>query len=292
MRTIRQLGVALTALTLAAFAAAPASAANIILVSETGSDAANGGNCGLTTADACRSLSKGVLRANPGDVVELITGGRFFSAVVDKEVTIFSRAGAFITGGKSPCLTFNGAANDVLTLDGVHCVAEADGNHGILFNTGEKLRFVNGTIRSTIGAACAIFFQPNTNAELYVEDSIISENGVQGGGGGICIVPRASAKVISVIKKVSLQNNRNAVRAVVASQNQSIKVLVQHSIVAGNFIGLRSDGGTSEMRVSDNAIFGNTTGLSTTGGQMITLNGNVLRANVANGAFTSAEVKE
>jgi hypothetical protein len=292
MRTVRQLAAALAALVLSLFAVNPASAANVIIVAGTGSDLNAGGNCGLNFADACRTLQKGINQAAAGDVVELVTGGAFFSAIVDKEITIFSRAGAFMTGGESPCLTINAGANDVVTVDGVGCVAEPGGSHGILHNTGEKLRFINGSIRSAVAAACAILFQPTTNAELHVENSVISENGTQGGGGGICIVPRQSAKVISTITNVAVQNNRNGVRANAANANQSINVLVQKSIIAGNFIGLRSDGATSIMRVSGNAIYGNTTALSVAGGQMNSFLDNVLEANVTDGAFTIGELKQ
>jgi hypothetical protein len=175
----------------------------------------------------------------------------------------------------------------------VNCLPANDGNHGILFNTGEKLRFRNGTIRGTTGNACAIYFQPNTNAELHVDDAVISENGTTGGGGGICIVPRSNADVLSVVKKTFLQNNRYGLRTSSAGAGQIIDVLIQQSVIAGNPFGVRSSGAASNVRMHGNAIYGNSMALNTTnGGKLTTLGGNVLRANGTNGAFTDSEVTE
>ena len=287
MRTIRQLGAALTALTLSAFAVSPASAANVLVASANG---LFGNDCSV--GSPC-NLAKALSVANPGDFIQLITGGNYFNATVSMEITILSTAGATLSGVASPCLTINAGASDVVTLDGVNCVAASGGNHGIQFNTGEKLRLRNSIIRGVTDAACGVFFQPNTNAELNIESSIISENGTNGGGSGVCVLPRANADVTGVFDRLTAQNNRYGLRTN-AGAAAVTNILIQRSVFSGNRFGIHSSGAGSLLRISDTSIYGNVTGLSiASGGSLISLQGNVLRANGTNGAFTGAgEPKE
>ena len=161
-----------------------------------------------------------------------------------------------------------------------------------MFNTGEKLRVRNSIIRGADGPACGILFTPNTNAEIQVQDSIISENGTSGNGGGVCVVPRGNADVVGVFDGLTSENNRYGVR-VNAPANRPTSILIQNSVISGDTVGLSSNGAGSTLRLSNTSIFGNTTGLQdVNGGSLITLGGNMLRGNGTNGSFTGSEAKQ
>jgi hypothetical protein len=281
---VRLAGVAL-ALTLSSFAGAPASAANIVFVSAV---SGNDGTCTGSTTSPCRTLGVALSKAFSGDVIQLETGGNYFgSTITNMSITIYSPHGAGIFGGESPCLNINVRATDVVTLDGIQCVP-AQGNNGIVFNTGEKLRIRNSSIHGAGGALCGVLFQPNSGAELFIEHSIISENGTSNGGGGVCVAPRAKAVVSGVIDRLTSQNNRYSLRA-----NGNTNLLVQNSIFSNNFVALSATGAASILRISNDSIYKNNVGLqSLTGGQLISVGDNVLVANTTNGAFTSTEAKQ
>lgn len=284
MRTIVRLAGVVTALVVSSFAGSPASATNVVFVSAvTGNDS----TCSGSTTSPCRGLGTALTKAFAGDIIQLETGGNYFSATITKAITIYSPHGAAILGGESPCLTINAAATDVVTIDGIQCIP-ASGNHGILFNTGEKLRLRNSSIHGALGATCGVVFQPNTSAELFIEHSIISENGTSGGGSGICVVPRGKTVVSGVIDTLTAQNNRYALRA-----GGRINLLIQNSIISNNTVGLNSTGATTILRISNTSIYQNGTGLqSATSGDLISIGGNVLVSNTTNGAFTSTEAKQ
>jgi hypothetical protein len=134
--------------------------------------------------------------------------------------------------------------------------------------------------------------QPGNSAELDIENSLISENGSSGVGGGVCIQPVNNASVVGVIDRLTAQNNRWALRASYTGSSQ-INLLIQNSVFSRNTVGLRSAGANATLRVSNTSIYQNGTGLQpAAGGQIISFGDNVLVANTSNGAFTSTEARQ
>jgi hypothetical protein len=285
MRTFVQLAAVAMALVVSPFAWSPASATNVVFVSAVDG---NDSTCTGQPASPCRSLGHAHFLAFTGDVIQLETGGNYFQATITKSVTIYSPHGAAIFGGESPCLTINAAATDVVTIDGIICIP-ASGNSGIVFNTGEKLRLRNSRIQGATSASCGLLFQPNAAAELFIEHSIISENGTTGTGGGVCVAPTNGAVVSGVIDSLTSQNNRLGLRAL----GTNLNLLVQNSIFSDNTLAIRSQGATTTIRVSNSSIYQNGTGLqSLTSGKLISIGGNVLVANTTDGVFTATETKQ
>jgi hypothetical protein len=290
MRSIVQLAGVATALVVSSIWS-PASAANVVFVSATnGSDVAG---CSSPTTP-CRTLSFALTKVfNADDIVQLESGGNYFSATINSlSVTIYSPHGAAINGGESPCLTINNGATDVVTLDGIACVP-GFGSDGIIFNGGEKLRIRNSRIKGAQDAHCGLLFQPsNPSAELLIENTLISENGTSGAGGGLCIQPVMNASVSGVIDRLTSQNNRWSLRASFVGSSK-INLLLQNSIISHNVVGVRSAGAGSEIRVTNTSIYQNTTGIQpAAGGTIISYGDNVLSNNATNGAFSSTDARQ
>jgi hypothetical protein len=118
-----------------------------------------------------------------------------------------------------------------------------------------------------------IYFQPNTNAQLYISDSIITGNSGTGPlSGGIVITPSASASVNAFISRVKVEGNSTGIivdgkRSTMAAVNVTVldsmvvgstkdgilaqtsagkarvSVFIDHSVVSGNLeSGVKADG--------------------------------------------------
>lgn len=298
MRTIVLLAGAAAALVASSLASTPATAANVIFTSATNGDDSN---CTGEATLPCRTLSKSLSLASSGDVVQLESGGNYIGADISQSVTIYSPHGAGILPGVGACLTIAAGTKDVITVDGIICIpapfpaerpagaVSTNAANGIIFNSGEKLRVRNSRIHGAGSGNCGILFQPNTNAELQIEHSVISENGFTGNGGGVCIAPTGNALVTGVIDDLTAQNDRIGLRA--AGRNADL--LVENSTFSNNLLGIRAIGSTSTIRISNSAIFKNTTGInSQSGGQLVSFGGNVLAGNTTDGTFTSTEAKQ
>jgi hypothetical protein len=289
MRKLIRIAGAATALVATSLAPMPASASSIIMVSSV-----YGNNSTCVAGDPtkpCFSFFKAVELASPGDMIYL-DAGSYFNANITKTLNIFSRHGATFFGGESPCLRINAGPNDVVNIDGINCVLANDGNHGIEFNSGEKLRVRNSTFRGGASGGCGIQFQPNSNAELFVERSIVSETGTTGGAGGICVLPASGVEVVGVIDNTTIENTRYGLRGV-SDSTSAVRLLINNSTFSGNGTAIRSTGANSVLRMSNSSVYQNNNGLTVaSAGQLISVGGNVVVGNTPNGTFTSTEAKK
>ena len=158
-------------------------------------------------------------------------------------------------------------------------------------------------------------------ARLFVSDTIISRQVGIRNATGIQIRPTASAGVSAVLDNVRIEdlgagvvidsrattgNNTVVIRNSTVSGNASFgiyaaesgggatNVTVEGSTSAGNgTFGIGSNGANSFVRVRNSTVTGNGTGLQIAGsGKLISVGGNVVRANTANGAFTATEAQQ
>jgi hypothetical protein len=156
--------------------------------------------------------------------------------------------------------------------------------------------------------AGGIYFQPNTNAQLYISDSIITGNSGTGPlSGGIVITPSASASVNAFISRVKVEGNSTGIivdgkRSTMAAVNVTVldsmvvgstkdgilaqtsagkarvSVFIDHSVVSGNLeSGVKADGPAGlagsppsvNVRISDSTITLNGTGMSASANDML-----------------------
>ena len=264
-------------------AADPASAAHLF-VSQFGNDAGDG-----SWSSPFRTLQAAADAASDGDVIQLEMGGDYGPVKINnKSLTIMSTTrGGIYSPGKS-AIVFAGGANDVLTLIGLTIAMGYSPFNAIVFNAGLKLIMLDMLIQQGTGGASGLFFRPNTNSELNMRDTMINEFGTSGMGAGIRVAPRNGADVIGAIINTTILNSLIGL-SVLAAAGSSVDLAVDPSYIGGGVDGVVSSGGKARVRIKDSVIANNSgRGLKhSNNGKIISLGGNSVVANGANGNFTS-----
>ena len=173
---------------------------------------------------------------------------------------------------------------------------------------------VNGFRVST---AVGIKFAPASASKLVVSDTIITNSGTGGTGGGIVINPQPGGTAQVVLNRVSVDknvfgivadgsgstgginmtvtdglssgNSQDGIIAVTSTGGAPIGVYVKNTRSVNNTIGIRAIGPNVTVRVDGSSVIGNGTGLSFSGGgALLTAGNNMVQANGANGAFSGS----
>ena len=182
------------------------------------------------------------------------------------------------------------AASDVVRLRGI------DFNGlGTLDNTVNGIHFYGaGTLHVErclihgFNTGFGIKFEPVGAAALFVEDTIISDNGGASGGGNIQIAPSTGASLVNVgLKNVrlrgggaGLQVSNNASTTIHADIEDSLAsggagdgfqatttggrltMLLAHSVASNNaLVGVEADGSNTVLHIGNSRVFGNGTGV-------------------------------
>jgi hypothetical protein len=225
-------------------------------------------------------------------------------------------------------VTINAGPNDIINLIGLDIDGNGVGVGGIIFQSGAALHVHKTKIRNfraTAGSG-GIYFQPDAYAELYVVDSIITDNGGTGlYSGGIIITPGGSGSVNASINKVRLENNSTGIivdgtrstgvavnatildTVIAGSQSDGVlarssaghaaaSVFFDHSVASGNFgSGLKADGaaasgqGSATARIGDSTIVLNVAGVSAAGtGVLQSFKNNRISGNLSDGTPIAA----
>lgn len=278
--------------------AASAQAAPRTWVSSTGS----GTTC--SRAAPCATFQAAHDATNAGGVIGCIDAADYGVVAINRAISIVcDNTGAGILMSTTGSAIFIQAGpNDIITLKGIDIDGNGIGNRGIGFFAGGSLHVHKVSIRNHRDSGnfvAGIYFNPNSYSELYVADSIISDNGLFGTfSGGIVIAPSGSASVNAFINRVQLENNSTgvlvdgtqstgvAVNATVLNSSlvggigdgvhakssaghAAVSVFVDHSVASGNFgSGLRAVGdaasgaGSALVRFGDSTVVLNQFGVS------------------------------
>jgi hypothetical protein len=279
-------------------------------VSNTGSD---GNNCS-SPAMACASFNAALGNTIAYGEIDCVNGGEYGNQFTISQSVTIDCAGGVGFSSFGP-ITVDGAGIVVrlrnLSFNGSSVVGA-----GILADNMAALYVENCVITNfngTSGYRTGILFDPTTNAQLFVVNSIISHNGSSGGiTGGIYIVPGSgvTANVSidhsqingntfgivadgrlgggikgAIIDSVVSGNTENGITAI--SSGTSVVLTIDQTEVAGNLAGLFAGGSNAGMLAGNNTVFNNTIGLDTAnGGTLYTYGNNRVNGNTTNGAFT------
>lgn len=256
------------------------SEASQIRVSSFGKDTPT---CGTTVFDACRTLQHGVDRANAGDTVYLDLVGDYGPATIAKTINIIGAADAGIYSPADACLTINGAIDDIVTVTNLTCDQAGAARHGIVFNSGHRLRLVDVRLTHGGSGACGVRFQPNTNAEF----DFFNVHETSWGTAANCIFPRAGADVTGVIANAGMQDDLYGIRTS-APAGSLIAVSCDECRISGGTVGILSSGAGSTVRIKNCLITENGTGLShPNDGAVVSNGGNSIIGNTVNGTVTA-----
>jgi hypothetical protein len=305
-------------LVLAVLQALPAQAqASRTWVSGVGDDA---NPCSRTAP--CKTFAGAISKTAAGGQINIIDAGAFGAVTITKSITINAEGlEAAILASATNGIIINAGVNDVVVLRGLDIDGGppiSPGLNGIRFLAGGALHVQNCLIRNfksaAVGNGNGIIFAPTTAAKLFVSNTVITNNGTGAANGGILIKPTAASSVM--LNRVQVQGNTGGI--LVDLTSASVTGVVRETVVVGktqtgisifgpgggnllidttatvsNAIGLRADGGSSALLVTNTTITRNGTGLSTVNGASIfSFKTNNVFNNTVDGAFTPSTLSQ
>jgi Right handed beta helix region len=244
-------------LCVAAFAAAIACACGIgsahaqtrTFVSGSGSDS---NPCSVTAP--CRSFQAAYNAVAAGGEIDVLTPAGYGALTISKAVSIQGHGFAGITAPSgSSAITINGAATtDQINLRGLLIDGAGAGGYGVwVLNSVGTVNIQDCVIRDL--QYYGILFQPQSAAQLFVSDTIVSDT-FSGQGAGIYVSQNGSNAVSAVLSNVEVDNNYYGVWVI------GPNVVISGSAISGNSkVGVEVDG-TGTAVLSNSMLTGNVTG--------------------------------
>jgi hypothetical protein len=300
-------------------AANPAQAGNFVsYVSNTGAD---GNDCSNPTTEACATFAHALTETYHYGEIDCVNAGNYaYSAAltITQSVTIDCAGGVGSLAAAST-ITVNGGGIVVrlrnLTVDSNGYPDHAIDAQNMAALYIENCVITNYNSANGVGAELGIKFEPLANAQLFVSNTIISDNGSSSTSlsGGIYIVPGSNVTAEVSIDHSQINGNYFGIVGD-GRQGGIIKATISDSVVSGNtengitaissgssvvFIadqtkitnnaaaGLFAGGSNTGILASSSTISGNAVGLDTAdGGALYTYGNNRVNGNTTNGAFT------
>jgi hypothetical protein len=251
-----------------------------------------------TAASPCLGLTAALARTLAGGEIFVLDSANYGPVTINKSVSITSEgASAGVLASSGTAITINAGANDVVNLKGFNLDGGNTAATGIQFVSGAALNIQKSSIRgfSTAG----ISFAPTATGALFVSDTIVSGNAMN----GISITGSGSNVVNAMISRVSA--SRNGVGVLIAGANAKVTltdtvagnnsygvgasaatVMVRNSTFSNNSVGIAADQ-AAKVQVGQSTVTANGTGwTATNGGQVISYGNNNVRSNGIDGVAT------
>ena len=248
----------------------------------------------------CKTFAGAISKTAAGGEINVLDPGGFGAVTITKSITISSEgfeAGVLVSGTNG--IVVNAGPNDVVILRGLDIQGLGTGLAGISFLQGGALHVEKCVIRGfNAGTATGINFVPAVQSELYVSDTMISENGTGATGGGIIIEPSGSALVNATLIGVKTENSVLGIRADGTHSTGEIrvtiegssasgntyggiasftpvsgavtKVMIKNSVSSNNGTGINANGAGAVMRIGNSIVTGNGTGVKIQNGATMT----------------------
>ena len=231
----------------------------------------------------CKTFAGAIAKTAAGGEIDTLDPAGYGAVTITKSIIIANEgvgeAGILAAGTNG--VVVNAGPNDIVTLRGLVIdggPTNGAGPNGVRFLVGGVLHIQNSVIRNftAAGDGYGVQFTPMGPAELYIDDTLISDNG---GGGGAGILVRGSVK--ASLTNVRVENNFAGLVA-----DGAASVAVDSSTFAGNTdAGLTASGGAT-VRLNGSTVTGNGTGLNATGGTIGSYKTNRIDGNGNNGTAT------
>ena len=256
--------------------ATPARAVSTTYVSISGNDA----NDCTSPATACGTFSRAQSNTDNGGTIICLSSGNFNGIGVLKSITIDCRGHVAVI----PQI-FIDFSNVVVILRGLHIYGAYDpgANTGVQFANGNALHIEDckiAGVTSSVGGGKGLRFAPRNASQLYVTDSVISENGFNdnSGGGGIFIEPTGSGSARVVLNRVTM--NQNTIGIVVDGTGSSgaVNAFISDSVIGGT-IGPGVVAKNSTVSIDRSQIVNNSVGVIANNGATALLSNSTIQGN-------------
>ena len=274
----------------------------------------------------CKTFAGAISKTAAGGEISVLDPGGFGAVTITKSISITNdgagEAGILASGTNA--IIVNAAASDVVNLRGIiidGAPLAVPGLNGIRFLAGKALHIQNCVIKNFAGAAPSGFgiqLASSGVSQLFVTDTVISNNGSGTNGGGILIQPTGLGSAKVFLQRVTLEgnvlgvkvdgtgstgtsgnslfvrdsvvsgNSQTGISVTVPVGGQGSNIFVDRTAVVGNgTIGILANGGASAILVSNSTITLNGTGIATqSSGSVFSYKNNNLNNNGTDGTFT------
>lgn len=252
MKTSTILAVGAAAALAATFYAAPASAqATRTWVAGLGDDV---NPC--SRSSPCKTFAGAIGKTAAGGEINCYDSGGYGVVTITKSITINCAdvlAGIAASGSTG---VFVNAPGSIVVLRGLDIDGFGTGMNGISFLAGAELHVQHCLIRNfRSGTATGIQFAPTAAAQLFVSDTVISDNGVAAdpnGSAGIQIEPVGTAAVLAVLERVQVESNVVGMQVQAEAIPGQINVIVRDSVFGGSTLhGIDAMSGATIMLMLD-----------------------------------------
>ena len=296
---LKRILLAISAAGAALTLASPASAqATRTWVSGVGDDA---NPCSRTAP--CKTFAGTISKTAPGGEINCLDPGSFGTVTITKSITIDCLgAVAGQTASNTTGIVVNPPAGSIVTVRNVTITGAPTalpGTFGIRIVAPVTMNLENVSINNFRAAAPNGFGISITNAtgvvRLYVDNSVISNNGTATSGGGFNLAPTGTGQVQLMLEGVRLTGNwrgivanttgttagnsismRNSTifgsidNALDATTNaNAINIVAEGVTVANNLRGFILVGAGATLLIGDSAVVSNGTAFSATGGAIL-----------------------
>lgn len=217
----------------------------------------------------CKTFAGAISKTAAGGEIDALDPGGFGAVTITKAITIDAGAfGSILVSGTNGVVVSAGAA-DVVVLRGLSLQGIGAGLSGVRFNSGAALHVESCAISGF--TAKAIDFEPAANAQLFVKNSVLRNNGsATAGSGGIYAAPASGSTNVTVqvtVDKSSLLGSNYGLDAAAASG--AVKVTIHDTVISGNSaFGVHAEPG-AEVNMERGALSNNGVGLQSEGAARI-----------------------
>ena len=153
----------------------------------------------------CKTFAGAISKTAAGGEINVLDPGGFGAVTITKSITISSEgfeAGVLVSGTNG--IVVNAASTDVVILRGLDFQGLGTGLAGISFLAGGALHIEKCVIRGFgAGVATGINIIPSGQSNVYISDTIVSENGTGATGGGIIFMASGSGGVNATLVNVN-----------------------------------------------------------------------------------------
>lgn len=201
----------------------------------------------------CRTFSEALAKTAAGGEIRALGSGSFGAVTITKSISIVAEEaeGGILASGTNG-IVVDAGAGDVVSLRGLLVEGAGTGLNGIRFLAGGALHVEKCVIRGfragSAGDGHGIAFLPSGASELFVTNTLVSDNGA----GGILIKPSGAGSARVTLDRVNMMNNVFGFRADGSSATGAAGILadVYDSKAAGNSSsGIAAVGGTQSVNV-------------------------------------------
>lgn len=236
----------------------------------------------------CKTWAGAISKTSAGGEMDALDPGGFGGVTITKAITIDGGGGqvASVLVSGTNGITVAAGASDVVILRNISIngliAGGSAGINGVSFTSGGALVIENADIFGF--GTWGISFAPTAASELYVTNTILSNNGSGGNGGGLFVAASSGGTAKASIDHVTAVNGNGGIRVDGGSTTNPTTVSIVNSVTAGNVhngVVVQTTSGLVTAIIDHLASNNNNTGLHVTNpGATVYVGNSVITGNV------------